>query len=595
MKVGREPERDPRAARRRARGDRRRRGALRRRERRVLARRRRSRWARAATRRVGRHAGSRSRCRRPTSTACGSSATAAAGLDVAAGEYGYVPRDFRNLLGARRLPAGRRHPLRRHHRPPARRRRSRTRTGSTSRATARRSSRRTRSARVERLRHLEYFHDHVRIESMLFDGVLEPGRTARCVPDRSRPGNGLELKRAEARAVGGVIARAAREPPRRPDAEAARRHDGAVSAPPLAFEIYLEHYKGSFGDKWMWTPIVLTPPLTAAGVAGVVSRARGADGAAGRVGALLPRRADRHRHARPGRAQAAGRLRASRRTTSSWARRCSRPGSLCLVGALGLARGDRASASAEMPTSASRAPAEAAATVADPHELPRQRKGITPQMHGRYPDYDVLEQAGHWDEVTRRVVLDRVENVPPIRFFDDAEAATLQRVLRRRDRAGRASRGSRCSRSSTRSSHEGQRDGYQYFDMPDDGETWRLVARGLDEEARARGARRRSPLRRPDAQIEIVPRASRRPSSHGGAWDDAQRRARLVGRDALRPARRSTRTRGPGTRSASAARPTRAATRASAARTSASDGALGGARGAATSTRSATCSERGLD
>src|SRR5438477_4949293 len=45
----------------------------------------------------------------------------------------------------------------------------------------------------------------------------------------------------------------------------------ALSAPPLAFEIYLEHYKGSFGDKWMWTPIVLTPPLTAAGLAGAVS------------------------------------------------------------------------------------------------------------------------------------------------------------------------------------------------------------------------------------------------------------------------------------------------------------------------------------
>src|SRR5213079_3089896 len=45
----------------------------------------------------------------------------------------------------------------------------------------------------------------------------------------------------------------------------------AVSVPALAFEIYLEHYKGSFGDKWMWTPIALTPPLTAAGVAGVFS------------------------------------------------------------------------------------------------------------------------------------------------------------------------------------------------------------------------------------------------------------------------------------------------------------------------------------
>src|SRR5581483_299555 len=45
----------------------------------------------------------------------------------------------------------------------------------------------------------------------------------------------------------------------------------ALSAPPLAFEVYLEHYKGSFGDKWMWTPIVLTPPLTAAGIAGIYS------------------------------------------------------------------------------------------------------------------------------------------------------------------------------------------------------------------------------------------------------------------------------------------------------------------------------------
>jgi L-alanine-DL-glutamate epimerase-like enolase superfamily enzyme len=50
---------------------------------------------------------------------------------------------------------------------------------------------------VDRLRHLEYFHDHVRIESLLFDGVLEPVDGS-LVPDRSRPGHGLTLKRAEA-------------------------------------------------------------------------------------------------------------------------------------------------------------------------------------------------------------------------------------------------------------------------------------------------------------------------------------------------------------------------------------------------------------
>jgi hypothetical protein len=45
----------------------------------------------------------------------------------------------------------------------------------------------------------------------------------------------------------------------------------AVSALPLGFEIYVNHYGGSFGNKWMWTPVFLSPALSAAGAAGVVS------------------------------------------------------------------------------------------------------------------------------------------------------------------------------------------------------------------------------------------------------------------------------------------------------------------------------------
>ncbi len=45
----------------------------------------------------------------------------------------------------------------------------------------------------------------------------------------------------------------------------------ALSALPLGLEIYFEHYRGSFADKWMWTPIALTPLLSAAGLAGVRS------------------------------------------------------------------------------------------------------------------------------------------------------------------------------------------------------------------------------------------------------------------------------------------------------------------------------------
>jgi hypothetical protein len=46
----------------------------------------------------------------------------------------------------------------------------------------------------------------------------------------------------------------------------------AVAALVTTVEIYLEHYKASFGNKWMWSPIVVTPPVMVAGVAGVFSR-----------------------------------------------------------------------------------------------------------------------------------------------------------------------------------------------------------------------------------------------------------------------------------------------------------------------------------
>jgi L-alanine-DL-glutamate epimerase-like enolase superfamily enzyme len=114
------------------------------------------------------------------------------GLDIAAGEYAFVPADFRNLLGAvdclqvdvtrcggitgllgvAGLAAAYGLDVSGHCAPQL-------------------------SAHalcaVQTLRHLEWFHDHVRVERMLFDGVLEPdGGVLR--PDRSRPGNGLELK-----------------------------------------------------------------------------------------------------------------------------------------------------------------------------------------------------------------------------------------------------------------------------------------------------------------------------------------------------------------------------------------------------------------
>ena len=47
------------------------------------------------------------------------------------------------------------------------------------------------------LRHLEYFHDHVRIEKMFFDGVRSPVN-GELSPDFSRPGMGIEFKQIDA-------------------------------------------------------------------------------------------------------------------------------------------------------------------------------------------------------------------------------------------------------------------------------------------------------------------------------------------------------------------------------------------------------------
>jgi L-alanine-DL-glutamate epimerase-like enolase superfamily enzyme len=53
------------------------------------------------------------------------------------------------------------------------------------------------AAAMETHTELEYFHDHVRVEALLFDGVPEARRGV-LRPDPSRAGHGLELRRREA-------------------------------------------------------------------------------------------------------------------------------------------------------------------------------------------------------------------------------------------------------------------------------------------------------------------------------------------------------------------------------------------------------------
>jgi hypothetical protein len=50
---------------------------------------------------------------------------------------------------------------------------------------------RSQGAAIPNLRHLEYFHDHARIESMLFDGALDPSGGT-CGLSRASPRSTVE-------------------------------------------------------------------------------------------------------------------------------------------------------------------------------------------------------------------------------------------------------------------------------------------------------------------------------------------------------------------------------------------------------------------
>ena len=139
---------------------------------------------------------------------------------MAAGEYAYDAADFLAARRRRRLPAGRRHALRRDHRTALGRG---DRRGHELDSPAHgaddprpRALRRSRSCA-----HLEWFHDHVRIERLLFDGFLEPVDGA-VRPDLSRPG----WRRAQTRRGRAVLVMM---PPARPDVDsqpARRRRPG---------------------------------------------------------------------------------------------------------------------------------------------------------------------------------------------------------------------------------------------------------------------------------------------------------------------------------------------------------------------------------
>ncbi len=123
---------------------------------------------------------------------------APAGMDIAAGEYGYDIDYFRRMLEAQAVDVLQADATRcagftgflqadalalAHHTPLS--------------AHCAPALHMHACAAAHQLRHIEYFHDHARIERMLFDGIVSV-KNGSLTPDLSRPGIGLELKAADA-------------------------------------------------------------------------------------------------------------------------------------------------------------------------------------------------------------------------------------------------------------------------------------------------------------------------------------------------------------------------------------------------------------
>jgi hypothetical protein len=86
------------------------------------------------------------------------------------------------------------------------------------------------------------------------------------------------------------------------------------------------------------------------------------------------------------------------------------------------------------------------------------------------------------------VVLDRVANVPPIRFFSEEETRTLRAfcdVVSGQDSDPRIP----VLEMVDAKLQAGRLDGFRHHDMPADPDTWRQVSTNLDQSARERGAK----------------------------------------------------------------------------------------------------------
>ena len=107
---------------------------------------------------------------------------------------------------------------------------------------------------------------------------------------------------------------------------------------------------------------------------------------------------------------------------------------------------------------------------------------------GRFPGFDPLGQAGHWDRVTAEVVRGRAGPAPVTRFFTATKEACARALLNllTGQRGPDGDLAVPVLEMVDARLEAGQTDGWRYADMPEDGQAWRDTLGYLDEDAHHR-------------------------------------------------------------------------------------------------------------
>jgi hypothetical protein len=108
---------------------------------------------------------------------------------------------------------------------------------------------------------------------------------------------------------------------------------------------------------------------------------------------------------------------------------------------------------------------------------------VTGGATGRFPGFNVLGQARHWDSVTAGMITARTGPPPPPRFFTEAEQASAAALLDQLTGQCDVPMGVPVLEMVDARLAAGETDGWRYADMPEDGQAWRDTLGYLDKDA----------------------------------------------------------------------------------------------------------------